>query len=176
MDTHDHGRSLSYTTETTCHVLFDALHPTYQVVVCDLHFHESMKSSRIAIQSCVAIEGPLYAVHFEDSIGHCYDWSFEAHGVDGKRYVLRGHRIEGTVRADEGFLCPNYQARDQALCFADRIETRGTIDPTLWDVVTDHDGLHDLMESWGATEAAHEKEDALFWEASGRPTYVMVRR
>jgi len=132
--------------------------------------------NRIAIQSCVAVEGPLYAVHFEDSIGHCYDWSFEAHGADGTRYVLRGHRIEGAVRGEEGCLCPNYQAKDQAYRFALRVEERGSIDPALWDEVPERDGLRALMESWGATEAEREKEDALFWEASGRPAHTSVRR
>lgn len=131
---------------------------------------------RIAIQSCVAVEGPLYAVQFEDSIGHCYDWSFEAQDTNGKRYVLRGYRVEGTVRCDEGFLCPNYQARGQAARFALRVEERGSIDPALWDEMSDRDGLHDLMESWGVEEARREKEDALFWEASGRPAHGSVRR
>jgi hypothetical protein len=132
--------------------------------------------ARIAIESCSAVEGPLYAVQFEDSIGHCYDWSFEARGVDGKRYVLRGYRVEGAVRCDEGFLCANYQARGQAARFAQRVEERGSIDPTLWDEVPDHDGLRELMNSWGAGEAAREKEDDLFWEASGRPAHISVRR
>lgn len=131
---------------------------------------------RIAIQSCAAVEGPLYAVHFEDSIGHCYDWSFKAHAVDGKRYVLRDHRVEGCVRSDEGFLCPNYQAKDQAACFALRVEARGSIDPALWDEVPDRDALRELKEAWGAEEAAREKEDALFWEASGRPAHTSTRR
>lgn len=131
---------------------------------------------RIAIQSCTAVEGPLYAVHFEDSIGHCYDWSFETRDVDGKRYVLRGHRIEGAVRNEEGFLCPNYQAKEQALRFALRVEERGSIDPTLWDEVPTRDSLRALMESWGAEEARREKEDDLHWEASGRPEHWSVRR
>lgn len=131
---------------------------------------------RITIQSCSAVEGPLYAVQFEDSIGHCYDWSFEARGVDGKRYVLRGHRVEGAVRGEEGALCPNYQARNEAGLFAQRVEDRGSIDLTLWDEVPEHDALRELMESWGATEAEREKEDDLFWEASGRPAHVSVRR
>jgi hypothetical protein len=134
------------------------------------------QSKRIAIQSCVATEGPLYAVHFEDSIGHCYDWFFEAGGADGKRYALRGHRIEGAVRGEEGCLCPNYQARDQAQRFANHVEARGSIDPALWDEVPERDALHDLMESWGAEEAQREKEDDLFWEASGQPAHVSVRR
>jgi len=131
---------------------------------------------RIAIQSCSAVEGPLYAVHFEDSIGHCYDWSFEASADDGKRYVLRDYRVEGSVRGEEGFLCPNYQARNEAARFAQRVEDRGSIDPALWDEVPERDALRALMESWGATEAAREKEDDLFWEASGRPAHISVRR
>lgn len=131
---------------------------------------------RIAIESCAAVEGALYAVAFEDSIGHCYDWSFEARGADGKRYVLRGYRIEGAVRNEEGFLCPDYQARSQAARFAQRVEDRGSIDPALWDEVSDRDGLCDLMESWSMEEARREKEDDLFWEASGRPAHVSVRR
>ena len=134
------------------------------------------KRKRIAIQSCVAMEGPLYAVHFEDSVGTCYDWSFEARGADGKRYVLRGYRIEGCVRAEEGFLCPNYRAGDQARRFVERVEARGSIDPALWDEVSDRDALRELKASWGAEEAAREKEDDLFWEASGRPAYGSVRR
>lgn len=134
------------------------------------------KKTRIAIQSCSAVEGPLYAVQFEDSIGHCYDWSFEARGVDGKRYVLRGHRVEGCVRSEEGFLCPNYQAKDEASRFALRVEERGSIDPALWDEVPERDALRELMESWGAEEAKREKEDTLFWEASGRPPHSSVRR
>ena len=131
----------------------------------------------IPIESCTAVEGTLYAVHFEDSIGQCYDWSFEACGVDGKRYVLRGYCVEGTVRdEEEGFLCPNYQAQGQAQSFALRVEDRGSIDPTLWDAVPDRDALRELMDSWGASEAEREKEDDLFWEASGRPAYVSVRR
>jgi hypothetical protein len=126
---------------------------------------------RIAIQSCSAVEGPLYAVQFEDSVGYCYDWSFEAHAVDGKRYVLRGHRVEGAVRGEEGFLCPNYQAKDQAHRFALRVETRSTIDPALWDEVPARNAVRELMESWGDEEAQREKEDDLFWEASGRPAY-----
>jgi hypothetical protein len=133
-------------------------------------------TKRVAIQACAAVEGPLYAVHFEDSIGHCYDWSFEARGTDGKRYVLRGHRVEGCVRNEEGILCPNYQARGQAQRFAAHVEQRGSIDPTLWDEVPERDGLRELMESWGAEEARREKEDDLFWEATGRPTYMTVRR
>jgi len=132
--------------------------------------------SRIAIQSCAAIEGPLYAVQFEDSIGCCYDWSFEAIGVDGKRYVLRTYRVEGCIRAEEGFLCPNYRAEDQARRFVDRVERRGSIDPALWDQVPDRDALRELKESWGVEEAAREKEDDLLWEASGRPAYGSVRR
>ena len=131
---------------------------------------------RIAIQFCTPVEGPLYAVQFEDSIGHCYDWSFEAHGVDGTRYILRGHRIEGSVRGEEGFLCPNYQARDEASRFAQCVEDRGSIDPAQWDVLPERDGLRELMESWGVTEAQREKADDLFWEASGRPAHVSVRR
>ena len=131
---------------------------------------------RIVIQSCVAIEGPLYAVHFEDSIGHCYDWSFEAQSVDGKRYVLRGYRVEGSVRGEEGFLCPNYQAKEQALRFALRVEDRGSIDPALWDEVPDRDVLRELKESWGATEAEREKEDDLFWESLGRSAHGSIRR
>ena len=131
---------------------------------------------RIVIQSCAGIEGPLYAVHFEDSIGHCYDWSFEACGADGKRYVLRGYRVEGAVRGEEGFLCPNYQARNEAELFALRVEDRGSIDPALWDEVPERDALRDLMESWGATEAQCEKEDDLAWEALGRPAHGSVRR
>jgi len=133
-------------------------------------------NKRIAIQSCSAIEGPLYAVQFEDSVGYCYDWSFEARGTDGKRYVLRGYRVEGAVRSDEGCLCPNYQAKDQAHRFVDRVEARGSIDPALWDEVADRDVLRDLMESWGAEEAVREKEDDLHWEASGSPAYWSVRR
>jgi len=131
---------------------------------------------RIAIQTCTPVKGPLYAVQFEDSIGYCYDWSFEARAVDGTRHVLRGHRVEGTVRSDEGFLCPNYQARGQAERFAQRVEDRGSIDPTLWDEVSDRDTLRELEESWGAEEAAREKEDTLFWEASGMPAHLSVRR
>lgn len=131
---------------------------------------------RIAIQSCVAIEGPLYAVQFEDSIGHCYDWSFEVRTVDGKCYVLRGYRVEGSVRGEEGFLCPNYRAREEAERFAQRVADRGSIDPALWDGVPAHDPLRELMASWGSEEAHREKEDDLFWEASGRPAYVTVRR
>ncbi len=132
---------------------------------------------RVAVRSCTAVEGSLYAVQFEDSIGHCYDWSFEARGVDGKRYVLRGHRVEGYVRDDEeGILCPNYQARDQAARFVERVEARGSIDPTLWDEVPEHDALRELMTSWGADEARREKEDDLHWEASGRPAHITVRR
>jgi hypothetical protein len=134
------------------------------------------EAPRITIESCTPIEGPLYAVQLEDSIGHCYDWSFEARGVDGKRYVLRDHHVEGTVRGEEGCLCPNYQARSQALHFADRVEARGSIDPALWDVVPDHDALRELREAWGAEEAQREKDDTLFWEASGRPAHVSVRR
>ena len=131
---------------------------------------------RIAIQSCSAVEGPLYAVHFEDSVGTCYDWSFEARGVDGKRYVLRGYRVEGAVRGEEGCLCPNYQAKGQALRFVERVEARGSIDPALWDEMPDRDALRELRESWGAEEAYREKEDDLHWEASGRPAYWSVRR
>lgn len=131
---------------------------------------------RIAISSCAGIEGSLYAVQFEDSVGHCYDWSFEAHAVDGKRYVLRGYRVEGSVRGEEGFLCPNYQARDEASRFAQCVEDRGSIDPALWDVVPERDALRDLMESWGATEAQREKEDDLAWEDLGRPAHGSVRR
>ena len=131
--------------------------------------------ARIAIQSCSAVEGPLYAVQFEDSIGHCYDWAFEARDVDGKRYVLRGYHVEGAVRGEEGFLCPNYQAKNEAGSFALRVEERGSIDPALWDEVPDRDSLRDLMESWGVTEAQREKEDDLFWEASGRPAYTSRR-
>lgn len=133
-------------------------------------------TKRIAIQSCAAVEGPLYAVQFEDSVGYCYDWSFEARGVDGKRYVPRGYRVEGAVRGEEGCLCPNYQAKDQAYRLVGRVEARGSIDPALWDEVPERDALRDLMESWGAGEAQREKEDDLFWEASGRPAYVTVRR
>ncbi len=133
-------------------------------------------TKRIAIQRCSAIEGPLYAVHFEDSVGHCYDWSFEARGVDGKRYVLRDHRVDGTVRGEQGFLCPNYQAKDQAARFVLRVEARGSIDPALWNEVPERDVLSELRESWGAEETEREKEDALFWEASGRPAYISVRR
>ena len=131
---------------------------------------------RIAIQSCSAIEGPLYAVHFEDSVGHCYDWSFEAYAVEGKRYVLRGYRVEGSVRGEEGFLCPNYQARNEAACFAQCVEDRGSIDPALWDEVPERDTLRELMESWGATEAEREKEEDLAWEAAGQPPHISVRR
>ena len=133
-------------------------------------------TKRIAIQSCTAIEGPLYAVHLEDSIGHCYDWSFEAQSVDGKRYVLRSYRIEGAVRGEEGFLCPNYQARSEAQRFTLRVEQRGSIDPTLWDEVPERDVIRELKESWGATEAEREKEDDLFWESLGRPAHGSVRR
>lgn len=131
---------------------------------------------RIVIQSCSAVEGPLYAVQFEDSVGHCYDWSFEACGVDGTRYVLRDHHVEGTVRGEEGFLCPNYQARNEAARFAQCVEDRGSINPALWDVVPERDALRELRESWGAEETEREKEDALFWEASGRPAHISVRR
>ena len=131
---------------------------------------------RLTIQSCAAIEGPLYAVQFEDSIGYCYDWSFEARGADGKRYALRDYRVEGTVRDEEGYLCPNYQAKDQAYRFVDRVEARGSIDPALWDEVPERDALRELMESWGAEESQREKEDDLFWEATGKPAYVTVRR
>lgn len=131
---------------------------------------------RIAIQTCTPVEGPLYAVQFEDAVGHCYDWSFEARSVDGTRYVLRGHRVEGAVRGEEGALCPNYQAKGQAERFAQHVEERGSIDPSLWDAVPDRDGLRDLMESWGATEAQREKDDDLAWEAAGRPAHVTVRR
>jgi len=134
------------------------------------------KAPRIAIQSCSAVEGPLYAVQFEDSVGYCYDWSFEVRGTDGKRYVLRGHRIEGAVRCDEGFFCPNHQARGQAERFAQRVEARGSINLALWDEVPDRDTLRELMDSWGAEEAEREKEDVLFWEASGRPAHTSVRR
>jgi hypothetical protein len=131
---------------------------------------------RIAIQTCTPVEGSLYAVQFEDSIGYCYDWSFEARAVDGKRYVLHGHRVEGAVRGEEGFLCPNYQARGQAERFAQRVEDRGSIDPALWDEVPERDALRELEESWGAEEAAREKEDTLFWEATGMPAHLSVRR
>jgi hypothetical protein len=131
---------------------------------------------RITIQSCLPVEGPLYAVQFEDSIGHCYDWSFEANTAEGKRYVLRGYRVEGAVRGEEGFLCPNYQAREEASRFAQRIEDHGSIDPALWDEVSAHGALHELMESWGVTEAQREKADDLAWEASGRPAHSSMRR
>jgi hypothetical protein len=131
---------------------------------------------RTPIESCTPVEGPLYAVEFEDSVGTCYDWTFEARGVDGKRYVLRTYRVEGCVRGEEGFLCPNYQARTTAARFAERVTNRGSIDPALWEEVPERDGLRALMASWGAEEAAAEKEDALFWEASGRPAYTAVRR
>lgn len=130
--------------------------------------------NRIAIQTCTPVEGPLYAVHFEDSIGHCYDWSFEACAVDGKRYVLRGYHVEGAVRGEEGFLCPNHRARGQAESLALRVEERGSIDPTLWDEVPERDALRELEESWG--DAAREKEDVLAWEAAGRPPHTSVRR
>ena len=137
-------------------------------------------TKRIPITSCVAIEGPLYAVQFEDSVGTCYDWSFEAIGIDGKRHVLRGHRVEGCVRGEEGFLCPNYRAEDQARRFVECVEARGSIDPTLWDEMPDRDALRELKESWGVDDggesAQREKEDDLFWEASGRPAYRSVRR
>lgn len=135
---------------------------------------ETMK--RIAIRSCAAIEGPLYAVEFEDSVGTCYDWSFEAIGIDDKRYVLRGYRVEGCVRNEEGFLSPNYRARDRAARFAETITKRGSIDPGLWDEVPERDALRELKESWGAEEAAREKEEDLSWEALGRPAYRSVRR
>lgn len=131
---------------------------------------------RIPITSCSAIEGPLYAVDFEDSVGTCYDWSFEARGVDGKRYVLRTYRVEGCVRNEEGYLSPNYRAKDRAARFVARVETRGSIDPALWDEVPDRDALRELMDSWGVEEAVQEKEDDLLWEAAGRPAYVTVRR
>lgn len=135
------------------------------------------KTPRILIQSCTAVEGPLYAVQLEDSIGHCYDWSFEARSVDGTRYVLRDYCVEGTVRdEEEGCLCPNYQARSQAQRFVDCVEALGSIDPAQWDVVPDRDALRELMDSWGATEAQREKDDDLFWEASGRPAHISVRR
>jgi len=146
-------------------------------VECGLQLNIDMKTmNRIAIQSCSAVEGPLYAVEFEDSVGYCYDWSFEAVSVDGKRYMLRGYRIEGCVRGEEGFLCPNYRARDQAVRFVERVEMRGSIDPALWDEVPDRDTLRELMEAWGNEEAAREKEDDLHWEASGRPAHRSVRR
>ena len=131
---------------------------------------------RISIASCTPVEGPLYAVHFEDSVGTCYDWSFEARGLDGTRYVLRTYRIEGCVRSEEGFLCPNRRARNEAASFAARVESRGSIDPALWDAAPDRDALTDLKESWSPEEAYREKEDDLFWEASGRPAYTSVRR
>jgi hypothetical protein len=137
---------------------------------------KTMKRKRIAIQFCSAVEGPLYAAQFEDSVGHCYDWSFEVQSVDGKRYILRGYRVEGSVRGEEGFLCPNYQAKGQAQRFAQRVEERGSIDPALWDEVPERDALRALMESWGIDEAQREKEDDLFWEASGRPAHASVRR
>lgn len=90
--------------------------------------------------------------------------------------MLRGYRVEGCVRDEEGFLCPNYQARERVLRFADRVEARGSIDPALWDEVPDRDTLRELTISWGAEEAQREKEDALLWEASGRPAYGSVRR
>src|ERR1700752_4002647 len=134
-------------------------------------------TKRIAIETCSAVEGPLYAVQFEDSVGHCYDWSFEARGVDGKRYVLRTHRVEGCYRdEEEGVLCPNRRAREEALRFAAIVEARGSIDPARWDEVPDRDALRELTTSWGAEEAAREKEDDLLWEASGRPAHSSVRR
>ena len=78
-------------------------------------------------------------------------------------------------RSDEGFLCPNYQAKDQAACFALCVEERGSIDPALWGEVPDRDALRELKESWGV-EAEREKEDDLSWEAAGRPVYKSVRR
>ena len=131
---------------------------------------------RIPIASCSAVEGPLYAVEFEDSVGTCYDWSFEARSVDGRRYALRTYRVEGCVRNEEGYLQPNYRARDQAARFVERVEARESIDPALWDEVPDRDALRELMDSWGAEEARREKEDDLHWEASGRPAYGSVRR
>src|SRR5947209_3045151 len=95
------------------------------------------KKARIAIQSCSAIEGPLYAVQFEDSVGCCYDWSFEARSIDGKRYALRTYLVEGCIRNEEGYLSPNYRAGVQAARFVERVEARGSIDPALWDEVTD---------------------------------------
>ncbi len=133
-------------------------------------------TKRIAIQECAAVEGPLYAVQFEDSVGYCYDWSFEALSVNGKRYVLHGYRVEGCVLNENGSLSPSYSARDRAAHFADRVRVRGSIDPALWAEVPDRDSLRELMESWGAEEAQREKEDALFWEASDRPAYWSVRR
>ncbi len=144
-------------------------------MVWPLHYLRGMKTKRIAIQSCTPVEGPLYAVQFEDSVGHCYDWSFEASDADGKRYILRGYRVEGTVRGEEGCLCPNYQARSQAARFAQRVEERGSIDPALWDKLPARDSLRELMTSWGVEEAAREKEDDLYWEASGRPAYTSRR-
>lgn len=131
---------------------------------------------RIAIQSCMPIEGPLYAVQFEDSIGHCYDWSFEAYTSDGKLYVLRFYRVEGSVRGEEGFLCPNYQARGTAACFAQRVEDHGSIDPALWDETPARDTRRELMESWSVTEAQCARVDEIVWEASGRPAHSAVRR
>lgn len=148
-------------------------------MVCHLHFLVVMRDTappRITIQACSAIEGPLYAVQLEDSIGYCYDWSFEATVDDGTHYVLRTHRVEGTVRDDDGYLCPNHQARTQALRFAACVEARGSIDPTLWDVMPDRDVLRALMDSWGVEEAQREKDDILFWEASGCPAQISVRR
>jgi hypothetical protein len=139
----------------------------------NLHNDRMSTTKRIPIESCVGVEGPLYAVQFEDSIGYCYDWSFEARGADGKCYVLRDYRVEGAVRGEEGFLCPNYQAKSQALRFVARVEDRGSIDPALWDEVPDRDSLR---ASWSAEEARREKEDDLFWEASGRPAHATVRR
>lgn len=44
-------------------------------MVCGLHLTLDMTKTMklLAIQSCTSLEGPRYAVQFEDSIGHCCD-------------------------------------------------------------------------------------------------------
>lgn len=126
-------------------------------------------TKRIAIEFASAVQGPLYAVEFEDEVGYCYDWSFYANGRDGKRYRLRGHRVEGAVRNEEGFLCANRQARSQAERLVEKIEARGSIDPALWDVVPEYTAPEQQTYE-------EEKADALLWEATGRPAYSSIRR
>jgi hypothetical protein len=90
------------------------------------------KSPRLAIVvgSLTAGEGPLYPVHCEDEVAHCFDcWITVEAG--GKTYMM-AQAVRGFATDPEGFSHPNRNYRNQLDALLAQIEAVGSINPALW--------------------------------------------
>ncbi len=119
-------------------------------MVCPLHYLRGMKTTktkRVKIFWCVPIAGPLYRVQSEDDELYCYDWSFRVaastDGVtaDGRTFEHATHAVRGAVKNPEGYWVPNFNHKNEAEAFCQRVKACGSIDLAYWVETTGENAI-----------------------------------